>query len=55
MMAMEAVSSSETLVNIYQTSRHNITEDSHLHLPDAFPIQNGLTRERFGMSGRNLT
>jgi hypothetical protein len=29
--AMEAVSSSETSVNIYQTTRRNIPEDSHLH------------------------
>jgi hypothetical protein len=29
---MEAVSSSETSVNIYQTTRHNIPEDSHLHI-----------------------
>jgi hypothetical protein len=28
---MEAVSSSETLVNIYKTTRRNIPEDSYLH------------------------
>jgi hypothetical protein len=28
---MEAVSTSETSVNIYQTTRRNIPEDSHLH------------------------
>jgi hypothetical protein len=27
---MEAVSSSETLVNLYQTKRRNIPEDSHI-------------------------
>jgi hypothetical protein len=31
-LLMEAVSSSETSVNIYQTTRHNIPEDSHLHV-----------------------
>jgi hypothetical protein len=30
---MEAVSTSETLVNFYQTTRGNIPEDSHLHIP----------------------
>jgi hypothetical protein len=30
-LMMEAVSSSETLVSIYQTSWFNIPEDSHLH------------------------
>jgi hypothetical protein len=29
-LMMEAVSSSETLVNIYQTTLRNIREDSHL-------------------------
>jgi hypothetical protein len=29
-LMMEAVSSSGTLVNIYQTTWHNIPEDSHL-------------------------
>jgi hypothetical protein len=29
-MMMEAVSSSETSVNVYQTTRHNIRKDSHL-------------------------
>jgi hypothetical protein len=28
---LEAVSTSETSVNIYQTTRRNIPEDSHLH------------------------
>jgi hypothetical protein len=28
---MEAVSTSETSVNFYQTTRHDIPEDSHLH------------------------
>jgi hypothetical protein len=28
---MEAVSTSETSVNLYQTTRRNIPEDSHLH------------------------
>jgi hypothetical protein len=28
---MDAVNSSETSVNIYQTTRHNIPDDSHLH------------------------
>jgi hypothetical protein len=28
---MEAVSTSETSVNLYQTTRCNIPEDSHLH------------------------
>jgi hypothetical protein len=30
-LVMEVVSSSETSVNIYQTTRPNIPEDSHLH------------------------
>jgi hypothetical protein len=30
-MMMEAVSTSETSVNCYQTTRRNIPEDSHLH------------------------
>jgi hypothetical protein len=30
-LMMEAVSSSHTSVNFYQTTRRNITEDSHLH------------------------
>jgi hypothetical protein len=28
---MEGISTSETSVNIYQTTRRNIPEDSHLH------------------------
>jgi hypothetical protein len=31
-LMMEAVSTSETLVNFYQTIRHNVPEDSHLHI-----------------------
>jgi hypothetical protein len=30
-LMMEAVSSSETSVNIYQTTRRDFPEDSHLH------------------------
>jgi hypothetical protein len=30
-LTMEAVSASETSVNIYQTTRCNIAKDSHLH------------------------
>jgi hypothetical protein len=30
-LMMEAVSTSETSVSFYQTTRHNIPEDSHLH------------------------
>jgi hypothetical protein len=30
-LIMEAISSYETSVNIYQTSRHNIPEDCRLH------------------------
>jgi hypothetical protein len=30
-LAMEAISTSETSVNFYQTTRRNIPEDSHLH------------------------
>jgi hypothetical protein len=30
-LMMEAVSTSETSVNFYETTRHNIPEDSHLH------------------------
>jgi hypothetical protein len=30
-LMMEAVSTSETLVNLYQTTRRNIPEDSNLH------------------------
>jgi hypothetical protein len=29
---METISTFETLANIYQTTRQNIPEDSHLHL-----------------------
>jgi hypothetical protein len=29
---MEAASTSETLVNFYQTTRRNVPEDSHLHI-----------------------
>jgi hypothetical protein len=32
-MMMEAASTSETSVNLYQTTRRNSSEDSHLH-PD---------------------
>jgi hypothetical protein len=31
-LMMEAVSISKTLVNFYQTTGHNISEDSHLHI-----------------------
>jgi hypothetical protein len=31
-MMMEAESTSEMSVNFYQTTQHNIPEDSHLHL-----------------------
>jgi hypothetical protein len=31
MMMREAVSTSETSVNFYQSARRNIPEDSHLH------------------------
>jgi hypothetical protein len=31
-MMMYAVSTSETSVNLYQTTRRNIPEDTHLHL-----------------------
>jgi hypothetical protein len=30
-LMMEAANTSETSVNFYQTTRHNIPEDSHLH------------------------
>jgi hypothetical protein len=30
-MAMEAASTTETSVNVYQTTRHNNLEDSHLY------------------------
>lgn len=30
-MVMEATRSAETLVRIYKTTRHSITEQSHLH------------------------
>jgi hypothetical protein len=33
---MEVVSSSETSLNIYQTTRRNIPEDSHFHGIDKF-------------------
>jgi hypothetical protein len=32
-LMMEAASTSETLVNFYQTTRRHIQEDSHLHVP----------------------
>jgi hypothetical protein len=31
-LMMEAVSTSETSVNFYQTTRRNIPEDSHIHI-----------------------
>jgi hypothetical protein len=31
LMMMQAASTCETLVNIYQTTRRNIAEDSHLY------------------------
>jgi hypothetical protein len=31
-LMMKTVNISETSVNIYQTTRHNIPEDSHLHI-----------------------
>jgi hypothetical protein len=37
-MMMEAVSTSETSVNIYWTRRRNIREDSHLQETDGFRI-----------------
>jgi hypothetical protein len=38
-LVMEAVSSSETLINIYQTTWKNITEDSHpLMTPTLFQM-----------------
>jgi hypothetical protein len=30
-LIMDAASTSETSVNLYQTTRHNISADSHLH------------------------
>jgi hypothetical protein len=33
-LMMEAVSASETSVNFYQTTRHNIQENSRLHVFD---------------------
>jgi hypothetical protein len=33
---MEAVSTSETVVNFYEATWHNIPEDSHLHKSDNF-------------------
>jgi hypothetical protein len=35
-LTMEAISTSVTSVNFYQTTRRNIPEDSHLHLVIAF-------------------
>jgi hypothetical protein len=34
-LKMEAVLSSETLVNVYQTTWHHITKDNILHVTDA--------------------
>jgi hypothetical protein len=31
-LMMEAASTSETSMNLYQTTRRNIPEDSHLHI-----------------------
>jgi hypothetical protein len=36
-LMMEAAVATETSVNLYQTTRHNNPEDSHLH---AFPLEN---------------
>jgi hypothetical protein len=33
-LMMEAVRTSESSVNFYETIRHNIPEDSHLYLDD---------------------
>jgi hypothetical protein len=30
-LMLEAINTSEKLINFYQTTRHNIPEDSHLH------------------------
>jgi hypothetical protein len=38
---MEAVSSSDTFVNIYPTTRRNISEDSHLHGKRRSPSASG--------------
>jgi hypothetical protein len=35
-LMLEAESTSETSVNFYQTTRHNITKDGHLQLGNLF-------------------
>jgi hypothetical protein len=42
-LMMEAVSTSETSVNFYETTRLNISEDSHLH-----PLQTEVSVNHFG-------
>jgi hypothetical protein len=49
-LMMEAASTSETLVNLYQTTRRNIPEDSHLLNIKFF--QRGFT-ERVAFEGRS--
>jgi hypothetical protein len=39
---MEAVSTSETSVNLYETARRNISQDSHLHQPMMFEVLTAL-------------
>jgi hypothetical protein len=39
-LMMEAVSTSETSVSIYQTARCNIPEDSHLKIEGMFYVMN---------------
>jgi hypothetical protein len=46
-LMMEAVSTSKTSVNIYQTARRNIPEDSHLHNLRRENLKSHITEIRF--------
>jgi hypothetical protein len=41
-LMMEAVSTSETLVNFYQTTWHNIPEGSHFHATNSLKLWSNL-------------
>jgi hypothetical protein len=52
---MEAASTSKTSVNIYQTERHNIPENNHLHTRHRENLksrQNNLVTEIIGYESR---
>jgi hypothetical protein len=52
-MMMEAVSSSEMLVNTYQTTQCNIPEDSHIHKMILLPVSNSIKIQFYFLSRYN--